>query len=95
MIGRPNGYTDGAILHDSRAEPYELPGVDEGALLEVWPDESAATARSKELQTAKTGGNGILRTEYHYQHGGYLLRVTSKLKPSEAKAYETAFNAQF
>lgn len=95
-IGRPGGYVDGAVMFDSRAEPSnEEPGADQGAFLEVWPDEAAATDRSKFIQGTLKASDGILGSEYHYQHEGYLLRVTGELKPSEAKAYQTAFDAQF
>lgn len=95
-IGRPGGYVDGVVLFDSRAEPVSKePGADQGAFLEVWPDEAAATARSQFIQAALKASEGVLGTEYHYQHKGFLLRVTGKIKPSQAKAYQTAFNAQF
>jgi ABC-type glycerol-3-phosphate transport system substrate-binding protein len=95
-IGRPGGYVDGAVLFDSRAEPTgKEPGVDQGAFLEVWPDEAAATDRSKFIQNALKTADGVLGNEYHYQHKGFLLRVTGEVKPSQAKAYESAFNAQF
>lgn len=95
-IGRPGGYVDGAVLFDSRAEPTdEEPGVDQGAFLEVWPDEAASTDRSEFIQDALKGADGVLGTEYHYQHKGFLLRVTGEVKPSQAKAYETVFDAQF
>lgn len=95
-IGRPGGYVDGAVLFDSRAEPTDKePGVDQGAFLEVWPDEAASTDRSEFVQDALKSANGVLGTEYHYRHKGFLLRVTGELKPSQAKAYESVFNAQF
>lgn len=95
-IGRPGGYVDGAVMFDSRAEPFdEEPGVDQGAFLEVWPDEDAATERSEFIQGALKEADGVLGSEYHYQHEGFLLRVTGVIKPSEAEAYEAVFTAQF
>lgn len=95
-IGRPGGYVDGAVMYDSRAEPLdEEPGADQGAFLEVWPDEAAATDRSEFIQDVLKSADGVLGTEYHYQHKEFLLRVTGKVTPSQAKAYERAFNAQF
>ena len=95
-IGRPGGYVDGAVMFDSRAEPLDdEPGVDQGVFLEVWPDEAAASDRSAYIQDALKAANGFLGTEYHFQHEGFLLRVTGKVKPSQVKAYETAFDAQF
>ncbi len=95
-IGRPGGYVDGAVMFDSRAEPTgEEPGADQGAFLEVWPDEASATDRSEFIQGVLEDADGLFGTEYHYQHDGFLLRVTGVIKPSEAQAYEAAFNAQF
>jgi hypothetical protein len=94
-IGRPGGYSDGAVLYDSRAEPLDgTPGVDQGAFLEVWPDEAAANDRSQFIQAALQG-SGILGSEYHYLNDGYLLRVTGVIKPSEAEAYRIAFERAF
>lgn len=95
-IGRPGGYVDGAVLFDSRAEPLdEDPGVDQGAFLEVWPDGAAASDRSEYIQTVLEEAGGVLGTEYHYLQDRFLLRVSGVIKPSQAEAYETAFNAQF
>lgn len=96
-IGRPGGYVDGVVVFDSRAEPDDPSefGVVRGAFLEVWPDEAAATERSEFIQGALKDADGLLGSEYHYQQGAFLLRVTGDLKPSAAKAYETTFNAQF
>lgn len=95
-IGRPGGYIDGAVMFDSRAEPRDdVPGRDKGAFLEVWPDEAAATDRAEFIQEALQGANGVLGSEYHFQHDGYLLRVTGEIKPSDAQVYEDAFNDQF
>lgn len=93
-IGRPNGYTDGAVLFDKRAEPTDSePTIDQGASLTVWPDDASAKAWSEHIQSLLEEAGGLIGSEYHYQSGGMLLRVTGVLKPSEAKAYEDAFKA--
>lgn len=92
-IGRPNGYVDGAVLFDSRAGATDTDlGVAQGATLEVWPDKASATDRSEFIQGALKEADGFLGTEYHYQSGGYLLRVYGEIKPSDAKVYEQLFN---
>ena len=89
-IGRPGGYVSAATLYDKGATCTEL-GAECGATIEVWADEASATARSKFIQDALKGANGMLGEEYHYQDGPVLLRVTGELKPSVAKQYEAAF----
>lgn len=91
-IGRPDGYVDGAVMFDSRAEPVDAElGVDQGATLEVWPDEKAATERAEFIQSTLDEADGLLGSEYHYQSGAMLLRVSGSLKPSEAAAYAAAW----
>lgn len=91
LIGRPTGYTQAAILHDATLACDEL-GVSCGGTLEIWPDEAAATERSEYIQSTLEE-MPILGTEYHYQSGNILLRVAGILKPSQAEAYEAAFNS--
>jgi hypothetical protein len=90
-IGRPGGYVSAATLYDEGATCTEL-GVECGATVEVWPDEASATARSKFIQDALKGANGVLGEEYHYQDGPVLLRVFGTIKPSVAKKYQAAFS---
>lgn len=93
-IGRPNGYVDGAVLFDSRAEPLDAElGVDQGATIEVWPSEAEATERAEYIQGLLDESEGLLGSEYHYQSGGMLLRVSGSIKPTAAKAYEAAFKS--
>lgn len=96
LIGRPNGYIDGAVMFDPRAEPYddEL-GVDQGATLELWPDADSASTRSEYILGIQKESGGMLGSEYHYKSEGFLLRVSGELKPSEAAAYESAFESAF
>lgn len=92
-IGRPGGYVSAATLYDQAVTCTEL-GVECGATVEVWADEAAATERSKFIQTALKGANGLLGEEYHYQDGPVLLRVFGDIKPSVAKKYQAAFTKQ-
>lgn len=92
-IGRPGGYVSAATLYDQGASCTEL-GVECGATVEVWADEESATARSKFIQDALKGANGVLGEEYHYQEGPVLLRVYGDIKPSVARKYQAAFTRQ-
>ena len=91
LIGRPNGYTDAAVIYDSEVQCAEL-GVDCGGTIEIWPSEVDATARKEYIQTTLKA-NQALGTEYDTVHGSALLRVTSQVKPSRAEAYATAFTS--
>lgn len=89
LIGRPNGYVSAAVIYDTGASCDEL-GSDCGAMIEVWPDETAAKARKKYI-------DGILESmpmlgqEYHSLRGAALLRINGTIKPSAAEAYISAF----
>lgn len=49
LIGRPNGYTDGAILYINGANQDDF-GVADGAFIEIWPTKNDASARAKYIQ---------------------------------------------
>jgi len=91
LIGRPSGYVSGAVIYDSRAQCSKL-SVDCGATIEVWPSAGAAKTRSEYIEGLQKG-SPVLGTEYHYLNGPALLRVAGKLKPTEAKEYESAFSS--
>ncbi|AZZ42309.1 hypothetical protein C0Z11_08445 [Acidipropionibacterium jensenii] len=65
-------------------------GTDCGATIEIWPTPASATARAKYVAGVQAGAPA-LGSEWHEQHGAVLLRVTGRLKPSQAKAYQEAF----
>lgn len=92
MIGRPNGYLDGAVFADSRLTCDEL-GASCGATLEDWGTEEAARERSVYIQGILKD-SPMLGSEYNYIVGGLLLRVSGELTPTDAKAYEAAFTEQ-
>lgn len=89
LLGRPNGYTDAAVLYDKRVECAEL-GASCGAMIEIWASAADAQQRSEYIQTIQKAAPA-LGSEYHTLNGNALLRVTGELKPSEAKAYQIAF----
>ena len=88
LLGRPNGYDHGALFYDSRLKCMS-PGIECGALLEVWDDADEAKRRSAYIQ-ALLDGVPMLGSEHHYLEGRMLLRVDGKLRPSAAKGYEAA-----
>lgn len=93
MIGRVNGYVAATVLVDSRTEECDTakPGIICGAGVEQWPDEAAAQKRADYIKTMLSSAP-ILGTEYQTVKGNLLLRVSGKLKPSAAQAYQAAFS---
>ena len=94
IIGRVNGYVAATVLVDSRiTEGCDIakPGIACGAGIEQWPDETAAQQRADYIKTLLSSAP-ILGTEYQTVRGNLLLRVSGKLKPSAAEAYQAAFD---
>lgn len=91
LLGRPNGYTDAAVIYDKGATCDSL-GIDCGATIEIWPTGADAEKRSEYIQ-------GILKdlpalgNEYHTIRENALLRISGQIKPSVAKTYQKAFAA--
>lgn len=92
LLGRPNGYT-------SRVS-FDVPGgstdgekysIDRGGVIEVFPDAAGAKIRSDYIQ-GLLKGSPILGTEYHYQAGPVLLRITGGVKPSVAAKFRDALS---
>lgn len=90
LLGRPNGYIAATVLVDSRAGCLGGPGVDCGAVIEQFPDESGARRRADYIQ-AIGKATPMLANEWSVVKGELLLRISGKLTPAQAKAYETAF----
>lgn len=94
IIGRVNGYVAATVLVDSRITKgcdIGKPGIACGAGIEQWPDEAAAQQRANYIKTLLSSAP-VLGTEYQTVRGNLLLRVSGKLKPSAADAYQAAFN---
>lgn len=89
LIGRPNGYVSAAVLYDKSVSCTQV-GTDCGAMIEVWPDEAAAQARSKYIQES-IKSMPMLGQEYHSIKGSALLRVDGNVKPSIASTYSGTF----
>ncbi|MEU7752837.1 hypothetical protein [Micromonospora sp. NPDC049171] len=95
LLGRPNGYTSRASADlpggDKTADKY---GIDRGLVVEVFPAVEGVERRSKFIQEALKN-MPILGTEYHYRadDGRVLVRVSGKVKPTQAKKIEGAVSA--
>lgn len=90
LIGRPNGYVAASVLVDSRLPRCTDLGADCGVMIEQWPDQATAQNRKDYIQSVLKP-MPMLGQEWNTVEGDLLLRVSGELKPSEAKAYETAF----
>lgn len=92
LIGRPSGYVSRASADlpggDKQAGKFT---VDRGLVVEVFASADLAKKRSDYIKAVQDG-TAVLGTEYHYFAGGgtALVRVTGKLKPSQAKKVEAA-----
>jgi hypothetical protein len=92
LLGRPGGYLSKTAFTDSRVQPSLLgtnaDSLGHGGSVEVFADEDAATARRNYLQ--EIGKRAPLFTEYDYQNGPALLRISRQLTPAQAAGYESA-----
>lgn len=90
LLGRPGGYTSKVAFVDTRlTDPGGQPGdVVNGGGIEVFASTGDATARDKYV-------SGIAKSvaflsEYDYQSGRVLLRLSHLLTPTQAAAYQHA-----
>lgn len=92
LMGRPNGYTSKTAFSDSRVAAADVEFMDSdaterGGTVEVYPTADGATARSKYLQ-AIFSASSMFGSEYHFQNGGILVRVTGNLTPAQSADYK-------
>jgi hypothetical protein len=90
LLGRPNGYKSKVNFQDARlgGDPDDF-DTENGGSVEFFGSESSATARRKYIE--EIGKSLPVLTEYDYQNGPVLLRLSKKLTPEQAKEYEKAF----
>lgn len=98
LLGRPGGYTSKVAFADAGVPPAEVASEDPDAIarggsIEVFPQPAQAQSRMDYIQALMqdAGIAAIAGTEYNYVQGGALLRVSGKLHPDLAAAYEQAF----
>jgi hypothetical protein len=90
LLGRPAQYIGKLNFRDSRLAPnFTDFNVSDGGSIEVFDRESRAQARHDYI--AALGEASSLFAEYLYLEGTVLLRLSSRLTPDQAMAYEEAF----
>lgn len=92
LLGRPGGYLAKAAFRDSRLEPRSPAefSILDGGIVEVWPSEDAARTRHQSIRRDAEGNPDLV--EYAAVKGPVLLRISRRLTPDQAAAYETALN---
>lgn len=87
LLGRPNQYVSKATFRDTRLPVGDPLEVASGGSVETFATEADMLAR-------KTYIEGIAKSppfaEYDYGQGRILLRLSSKLTPDQALAYQQA-----
>lgn len=90
LLGRPAQYIGKINFRDSRLTPnFTDFEVSDGGSIEVFDRESQAQARHDYI--AALGEASSLFAEYLYLEGTVLLRLSSRLTPDQAMAYEDSF----
>jgi len=87
LLGRPGQYISKAMFHDSRLDVGTEVG--NGGSVETFANADDLQNRAKYVQAIAR--SSALFSEYDYSAGRTLLRVSSKLTPDQAAAYEKAF----
>lgn len=90
LLGRPNGYTSAAILHDARVSAGTDLGVSLGATVEVFETPELATARAEYVTRVSAS---ISDQQYVVADSYAVLRGSEDLTPSQFTEYEDAFHA--
>jgi hypothetical protein len=97
-LGRPHQYIGKTAFADERVDKKEADEaaagdkntIDYGGTVEVFATEKAATAWVEYVEDISEAIGGLVTPDYVYRSGTVVVRVSSLLKPSEAKEYETA-----
>jgi hypothetical protein len=94
-LGRPGQYTGKANFKDTRIASPEQGAeilVADGGSIEVFADTTDAAHRFAYLQALSKSGVPQF-VEYEYLDGVAILRISSKLTPDQAAAYQAALKA--
>ena len=92
LLGRPGGYMARATWSDARLPSPPVPGriaTSDGGSVEVYATAAGAERRATYLRAIAEAAP--LFGSYTWTSGGYVLRVSSMLTPSEAEEYRAAF----
>lgn len=92
LLGRPGQYIGKVTFKDTRLADNGNQGVDisvgDGGSIEVFATLDAATKRTTYVQAISS--SAALFTEYDFQDGLVLLRISHELTPDQENGYETA-----
>jgi hypothetical protein len=92
LLGRPGGYISKANFRDTRLTPQSTDfAVADGGSVEVFPNTGGAQRRQTYLEALAKGSP--LFSEYGYRQGTVVLRVATRLTPTQATAYRAALTA--
>jgi len=86
LLGRPSQYTGKANFKDRRLKAAGF-DVDNGGSVETFANRDDAKRR---FDYVRAIAKSPLFAEYDYLEGTVLLRISSDLTPTQAKAYEQA-----
>ncbi|MBB1244897.1 hypothetical protein GL263_15175 [Streptomyces durbertensis] len=97
-LGRPHQYVGKTAFADSRVDTAaaneaadgDTHSIDYGGTVETFATEAAATTWVKYVEDMSKALGGFVTPEYVYRNGATVVRVSSHLKPSDARDYETA-----
>jgi hypothetical protein len=87
LLGRPGQYTGKANFRDRRIRSTGFE-VDDGGSVETFTNKGDAKRRFDYISAI---AKSPLFSEYDYLEGTVFLRVSHKLTPAQANAYERAF----
>lgn len=95
LMGRPNQYTSNTAFSDSRVPSDKVSytkadSTERGGGVEIFANEADAMTRSAYIQSVLKAGGAMFGTEYHFQNGGILVRVTGNLTPAQSADYKAA-----
>ena len=95
LLGRPGQYIGKINFKDTRVPDSGDQGVDisvtDGGSIEVFNTLEDATKRFKYVQGIATSSS--LFSEYDYQDGLVVLRISHQLTPDQAQAYDAALKS--
>ena len=90
-LGRPHQYTSKTSWHDSRlpADP-DGPSVPSGGSVEFFANDADAKLRFDYLDEIQKAMGALVGNDYMFLHGRVFIRVSEKLTPEQAGAYDWA-----
>jgi hypothetical protein len=93
LLGRPGQYIGKVNFKDTRITDATNTGaaisVRDGGSIETFTNDDLAAKRFKYIQAISQSGAALF-AEYEYLEGSTILRISSELTPTQAKAYESA-----